>query len=74
MLAIVFFDLSFCADVRNLYLCEVRAPCEEKNSNDSDVTANKEKNLAVEYYMYRQLQLYKFYFCDLTQLQIEQNV
>ena len=34
MLAIMIFDLSFGADVRRLYLCEVRVACEENSCND----------------------------------------
>lgn len=30
------FNLSFSADVKQLYLCEVRVPCEEKQSNDDE--------------------------------------
>ena len=41
MFAIMIFDLSFGADVRSLYLCEVHVPCEEKSSNDSDISVNK---------------------------------
>lgn len=41
------FYLSYSADVGELYLCEVRVPCEEKSINDQELVVNRKEKTSV---------------------------
>jgi len=48
-MAILIFNMSFAADMKHLYLCEVRVPCDSDDSDGSnchlpDQSAKKHEN------------------------------
>jgi len=47
-MAILIFSMSFAADMKHLYLCEVRVPCDSDGSNCDlpDQSAKKHENKA----------------------------